>query len=553
MTTATVSDTIGIRRHLTFEDLRGLRAEGYIRDSTLDQRDGFGPELQRRAIGTFARSYGLELGSVWHTDFITGTSTLKRAGFQQVIRDAELDRLDVLLVYHTSRFARNRADAIRYKARLAALGVVIVFVSQGIISGSDPDFLNEGINEVLDEHYSRNLSRWVSDGYAEKARHGYANGLPPLGYKSETLANGNRERKVPDPETMPVLLELLRCYASGRYSLRTLADHLNARGHRTSTGRTFSQTSVEAVVSNRFYEGKAVYHPGLPDEKVRDGIHEVPSEVKELWISCQEVRARRRTFMVGPPRSKQRAYPFSKITECAGFGARYGAKANRSSSGRDIRLLVHGRDYCGTKPHSIRVDNLSKQFQEGVLPYVGLVKDWKRSVLQAISHEPEAPDQSKQRTRAERALENLRKQHLWGDIADAEYRAERRALERQMRVLTPAPPPTSLPDLDRAAKLLNDLPAFWSHPGATERQREDLARELLQRATVSGRRLIAIEPKPEYKPLFGYLVFRSVRNRTLETLPESFPSGDSWRGDDQDEVDKGPGRAPSRISKHEVL
>ena len=34
-------------RELTFEDLRGLRAEGYIRDSTLDQKDGFGPTIQR--------------------------------------------------------------------------------------------------------------------------------------------------------------------------------------------------------------------------------------------------------------------------------------------------------------------------------------------------------------------------------------------------------------------------------------------------------------------------------------------------------------------------
>ena len=31
------------QRAVTFEDLRGLRAEGYVRDSTLDQRDGFGP------------------------------------------------------------------------------------------------------------------------------------------------------------------------------------------------------------------------------------------------------------------------------------------------------------------------------------------------------------------------------------------------------------------------------------------------------------------------------------------------------------------------------
>ena len=29
--------------NITFDDLNGLRAEGYIRDSTLDQRDGYGP------------------------------------------------------------------------------------------------------------------------------------------------------------------------------------------------------------------------------------------------------------------------------------------------------------------------------------------------------------------------------------------------------------------------------------------------------------------------------------------------------------------------------
>ena len=50
------------QRRITFEDLMGLRAEGYVRDSTLDQRDGYGPELQRRAIQTFAESYGLIFG-----------------------------------------------------------------------------------------------------------------------------------------------------------------------------------------------------------------------------------------------------------------------------------------------------------------------------------------------------------------------------------------------------------------------------------------------------------------------------------------------------------
>lgn len=154
----------------TFEDLKGLRAEGYIRDSTVDQRDGFGPELQRRAIEGFARAYDLLLGHAWFTDFITGTSIGKRSGFQHILQDAHLDRFDVLLVYHTSRFARNRADAIRYKEELRRLGKTTVFVSQGIISGNDNDFLNEGINEVLDEHYSRNLERRTQGEASERHR-----------------------------------------------------------------------------------------------------------------------------------------------------------------------------------------------------------------------------------------------------------------------------------------------------------------------------------------------------------------------------------------------
>ncbi len=149
MTTLTIARNG--HRQTTFEDMKGLRAEGYIRDSTLDQRDGFGPEMQRRAIEVFAATYGLVLGNAWYTDFITGRSVLKRSGFKQALQDAQVDRFDVLLCYHTSRFARNRADAIRYKGELRRLGKILVFVSQRIISGNDDDFLNEGMNRELSD------------------------------------------------------------------------------------------------------------------------------------------------------------------------------------------------------------------------------------------------------------------------------------------------------------------------------------------------------------------------------------------------------------------
>ena len=58
------------QKEITFEDLKGLRAEGYVRDSTLDQRDGFGPDIQRNNILRFAQCYGLVLGDKWYTAWL---------------------------------------------------------------------------------------------------------------------------------------------------------------------------------------------------------------------------------------------------------------------------------------------------------------------------------------------------------------------------------------------------------------------------------------------------------------------------------------------------
>ena len=47
---------------VTFDDLKGLKAEGYIRDSTVDQRDGFGPEMQKKQSRILQRHMELILG-----------------------------------------------------------------------------------------------------------------------------------------------------------------------------------------------------------------------------------------------------------------------------------------------------------------------------------------------------------------------------------------------------------------------------------------------------------------------------------------------------------
>ena len=496
-------------RQLTFDDLRGLRAEGYIRDSTLDQKDGFGPEIQRHNIERFSESYGVVLGDRWYTEFLSGRSSRNRSQFQQFLEDARLDLFDVLLVDHTSRFGRNQAECIRHKEELRSLGKVVVFVSQGIISGSDRDFLNERINETMDEQYSRNLSRYVSAGLAEKSEHGYAVGPPPLGYQSEILAGRKGERKVPNPETMPALIMALGDYATGQHSFRDVADRLNAQGYRTRTGRPFTGASIRDVLGNRFYEGKVTYHEGLPDEMVTDGSHEVPQEVKDLWAKCQDIRASRRNTTAGHPRGPSRSFPFSRVLACHQCGSPYYGESVRKADQATLRLSHERRGPerdCHSRPRSQSVTALVHQMGDRVMPYLKLDTTWKTRVTTALKRQaPQTQDQSQQK-RLIGALENLRKQHLWGDLSDERYKLERRSLERQLKLVAIPTQPTELPNLERSAKLLEDLPVLWSHPGVTHEQREELVREVFHRITIDGKEFMSIEPKAPYAPLFASIV-----------------------------------------------
>ena len=495
-------------RQITFEDLGDLRAEGYIRESDPDQRDGFGPEIQRRNINGFAERYRLVLGDRWYTEFVTGRSVDKRRQFRQFLEDARMDLFDVLLVDHTSRFGRNQADCIRYKEEMERLGKVVVFVSQGIISGSDRDFISERINETLDEAYSRNLSRYVKEGKARKAEAGYALGRAPLGYKQEKAPSGRGAYMVPDESTMPALLALLEGYASGEHSFETLAQELNARDLRTSYANTFTQSSVNQVLSNPFYEGKFFYHRRRYDEELRDGVHIVPDRVKELWQRCQQVR-RQKAIPGNPSPSTRnhRVYPLTGVLVCDQCDRPFHGVSTVSKP-RSYPRMFHSLRRCHMRPLSVSAPSVEAEFVKRVLSCIRLDDGWSGAILQVLANEGAQPDNALQRKRIERALANLKKQHLWGAVTDEAFKAEYLALSRQLRALEPNAIKTVTPDLDRAAQLLTDLPALWQHPGVSAEQRRDLAREVFQEVRLREGHLSAVKPRPEYAPLLAYSIWR---------------------------------------------
>ena len=65
------------------------------------------------------------------------------------------------------------------------------------------------------------------------------------------------------------------------------------------------------------------------------------------------------------------------------------------------------------------------------------------------------------------------------------------------------------PNLDRASRLLQDLPALWKRPGeVTAAQHWGLAREVFQEVRLREGGLVSVRPRPRYVPLFAYALWR---------------------------------------------
>ena len=87
-----------------------IMVASYCRVSTdkEDQANSF--EAQQRYFKEYiARQPDWELYDVYADEGITGTSTKKRAQFNQMINDARLGKFQLIITKEVSRFSRNRA------------------------------------------------------------------------------------------------------------------------------------------------------------------------------------------------------------------------------------------------------------------------------------------------------------------------------------------------------------------------------------------------------------------------------------------------------------
>ena len=183
----------------SLEELAGLRAARYRRESTEEQGTKYGPAEQDAEIERFMARYGLVDTGIVFTDHHSGWQRPEaRPEFTAMMAAATEGAFDVLVVAYFSRFSRNIRQALEAHDILHRGGVAIAFADERFVS-SDEDAWEDFVDEAVSaEKYSRKLSRRIKNTLRAKFER-YATRRAPRALASV----GPRSPRRASPSTPP--------------------------------------------------------------------------------------------------------------------------------------------------------------------------------------------------------------------------------------------------------------------------------------------------------------------------------------------------------------
>lgn len=229
----------------------------YARVSTARQADeGISIDSQIERSMKKAADLGANVLNVFRDEGKSGKSD-RRPAFQSAVQYCTFEKVDYFIVWSTSRFARNKIDAASYKRLLEGVGTRVIYVSMDIDNRTDEGWFSESLLEIMDEHYSRQISRDTKRSMMKNAEEGYWNGgFVPLGFKTEAV--GKRKKLAVNEQEAPIVREIFRRYLSGE-GTKSIALELNRRGL-SLRNKPFSKDNIRLILGNYVYIGVSVFN-----------------------------------------------------------------------------------------------------------------------------------------------------------------------------------------------------------------------------------------------------------------------------------------------------
>lgn len=339
-----------------------INAVSYARFSSNNQREA-SIEIQQEHINRYCKDNGITIIKEY-VDRAMSATTDNRPQFQQMIKDAESGLFSYVVVYNSSRFARNLEDHLRYKSILESYGIRILSVLEHFDTSPEGNLM-ENFMMSINQYYSKDLGRKAYLGCLETARACKSvGGVPPYGY-------GVKDQKYyiieEEARAVRIIFEMI---ANG-HSHKEVASKLESLGIRNRKGKRF-KADFTTMLKNRKYMGEYVWnvrkqsslHVQMPRDtsevvRIPNGIPAIVSE--ELFLKVQArltTNNRRRSDL------QKKNYLLSSMIFCGNCGYRMYVDRNINGNGKKNFVRFNYRCYsksrrgleCDTK--DIRIDQL---------------------------------------------------------------------------------------------------------------------------------------------------------------------------------------------------
>ncbi len=286
----------------------------YLRVSTKEQAErggdaeGYSIPAQREACTRKAADLGLSVAAQF-IDAGESARSAARPELQRMLTYLAENPVSAVIVHKVDRLARNRADDVQITLAIQASGAKLVSVTENI-DDTPQGKLMHTIFSGLAAFYSDNLATEVIKGTQQKVLAGGTPMMAPIGYLNApaSLDDQNNRIVIIDPVRGELIAWAFTVYATGDWTLTSLAHELTVRGLRKRATRTRAAEPVSAkqlqiVLRNPYYMGivtwQGMEYDGKHPTLVTPEIFEQVQNVLTAHRQSGERSYRRKHYLAG--------------------------------------------------------------------------------------------------------------------------------------------------------------------------------------------------------------------------------------------------------------
>jgi len=332
-----------------------MKAVIYTRVSSEEQVSNLSLDVQEKTCREYCTRNGWTVEAVYREEG-ESAKTANRTALRRLLEDLRRRPVDYVVVYDTSRFARDVYVHTSLKQLLAKAGAQLRAATQPLEDTAAGRAI-EGVFAVFNQLDNELRAEKITAGMRETVSRGFWPWPAPLGYRNGRTAEG-RKIIVHDGEKALLMRQGFEAIAAGEAPADVLR-RLTALGLLSKKGLPVRYQEFRKFLRNPLYKG--VTRSGRWGIETQ-GQHE-PLVDAITWSRVQQRLAGRYGKTVQPPKRKDNPeFPLRGFVRCAACGRPLTASNSRGKLGKTYPYYRCWRKGCGKA--QVRAEKLDQSFSD---------------------------------------------------------------------------------------------------------------------------------------------------------------------------------------------